>query len=535
MAQEAPGDVREAQMSMIVLPERRRLALRLDDPSQVLGIIPTARLVEQDGEQFVVVPHRLDEVRVLRNLGIGVPSPIKYHYEWVGTDTPFDAQRETAAFATLYPRGYILLDMGTGKTRSVLWAFDYLHQHSAANKMLVVSPLSTLERVWGDEIFRHFVDYRFAVLHGTRKQRLDLLANRDFDIYIINHDGLKTRGFVEAMAKRPDINVCVIDELAAFRNSGTDKWEALNTVVNKQCPRMVWGMTGTPMPNEPTDAWAQCRLITPDTITPYFGKFRDMTMRKVTTYKWVAKPDAVDIVAGMMQPAIRYRRDECVDLPPVMFEARDVALTAEQQKAYSQMMLKLRTEVDGGQITAANEGVKMSRLVQIACGVVYDTEGEGRVIPALPRLEVTHEIIAEAAAKTIVFVPFVSALENVSDYLRSKGVTTAIIHGQIPKNRRDEIFKEFQQQKDPHVIVAQPGTMSHGLTLTAANTIIWFAPIHSNETFQQADARVSRPGQKFNQLIVMISGTEVERRIYSKLQRRESLQGTLLSLIKEQT
>ena len=108
-----------------------------------------------------------------------------------------------------------------------------------------------------------------------------------------------------------------------------------------------------------------------------------------------------------------------------------------------------------------------------------------------------------------------------------------VVHGGVDKKHRDEIFGNFQKHKDPHILIANPTTMSHGLTLTAATNIIWYAPVHSNDVYGQANARVRRPGQKRTTVIVHISGSEVERRIYSRLKNREKMQGILLDLMKE--
>jgi SNF2 family DNA or RNA helicase len=197
------------------------------------------------------------------------------------------------------------------------------------------------------------------------------------------------------------------------------------------------------------------------------------------------------------------------------------------------MLNSLRTEIEGGQVLAVNEAVKLSKLVQIACGVAYDREGNEVTTQATPRLEVTYEVIMESESKTIVFVPFVSSITSVTNYLREKGLTVECIHGGVGKSDRDRIFSLFQKAPEPQVIVAIPSAMSHGLTLTAASTIIYYAPIFSNEVYEQSAARITRPGQKLSQLIVNIEGTAVERRIYEKLKNKQAIQGNLLDLINE--
>lgn len=519
---------------MLIHKEKKAVVLKLRNPSRVTTVIPTAKLVEHKGSTLVAIPHRPDETRVLRNLGFDVPEPMPIHYDWPkvsGRHAPFSAQLDTASFLSMNSRAFCLNGMGTGKTNSALWAYDYLRRTKTVNKVLVVCPLSTMERTWADSAFQTFPHLDCVVLHGTRERRNKLLA-QDVDIYVINIDGLST--IKDALAKRPDIDLIVVDELALARNSGTDRWKILNAICNKQAPRRVWGMTGSPTPNAPTDAWAQCKLVTPDnpTMPKYFSAFRDRVMRQITPFKWAARQDANEAVYQMMQPAIRFSLDDCVDLPEQTFITRDVALTPEQNKAYKDMLNKLSTEYAGGQILAVNEAVKANKLIQIACGVAYGTDGEHVIIPSKPRMDVLKEVIEESEGKVIVFVPLTGALESVASELR-KDFTVETVHGGTSKTDRDRIFGEFQRGLDPRVLVANASTMSHGLTLTAATTIVWYAPVHSNETYEQACARVRRPGQTRTTVIVHIAGTDVERRVYKRLQYKQSMQGVLLDMMKE--
>ncbi len=520
---------------MLIHKEKKAVVLRLKNPSRVTTVIPTAIEVDHKGQRLVAVPHRPDETRVLRNLGFEVPDPMPMHYAFPkvsGRHEPFAAQRETASFLSMHSRAFCLNGMGTGKTNSALWAYDYMRRTKIVNKVLIVCPLSTMERTWADSVFNTFPHLDAVVLHGTRDKRLKLLKE-DVHIYIINIDGLST--IKDELAKRPDIDLIVIDELALARNSSTERWKTLNTICNRQGNRRVWGMTGSPTPNAPTDAWAQCKLITPDNtnVPKYFGAFRDRVMRQITQFKWAARPEANDVIYQMMQPAIRFSLDDCTDLPEQMFITREVEMTTEQKKAYKDMMSKLATEYAGGQILAVNEAIKANKLIQIACGVAYGTDGTEVVIPSKPRMDVLKEIIEESEGKVIVFVPLTGALESVAAELR-KDWSVEIVHGGTSKNERDQIFSNFQRGFDPRVLVANAATMSHGLTLTAATTIVWYAPVHSNEIYEQACARVRRPGQTKTTVIVHIAGTDVERRVYKRLQDKQSMQGLLLEMMKEQ-
>ena len=516
---------------MLVATNRRALVLRPRVPERILNVIPTARPLVYKGETFVAVPHQLDETKVLRNLGYGAPSPIRYYYDWHGQFKPFAAQLETAEFLTLVRNAFILNDLGTGKTLSVLWAYDYLRALGMVHRGLIGALLSTLERAWGDEIYMNFPHLQFAVVHGTPARRLSLLG-QEADLYIINHDGVKTNGIEPALAQRPDIDLVIIDEIAQVgRNASTDRWRALNRICNKQHPRRVWGLTATPTPNDPTDAWAQCRLISPEKVPPYFNRFRDMVMRQVGTFTWLPRDNAVDIVKEVMQPAVRFTREQCIDLPPCVYQTRHVPLTPAQTKAYKEMVNRLRTEVDGGEVVAVNEAVKIGKLLQIVCGIAYGAQGrEELMLDATGRIDEVISIIEQAGTKVIVFAPFIAAVERLVVELQGK-FSVARVHGDVPKTERDQIFAAFQRTADPQVLVAQPGTMSHGLTMTAANTIVWFSPITSNETYEQANGRITRPGQTHTQFIINIEGSPVERRLYERLRAKQKMQGMLLDLL----
>lgn len=514
-----------------ILTDKKAVVFKLKQPERITTVIPTSKLVKYKGNTLVAVPHKPEETKVLRNLGFDVPAPMQYYYAFPGRFKPFEAQIDTASFLSMHDRAFCLNSMGLGKTVTSLWAYDYMRHVGLVKKAVIICPLSTMERTWADEVFKTFPHLDYVVLYGTREKRKKLLK-QDADLYIINTDGIKT--IVDELKTRDDIDLIIVDEIAMFRNASTDRWKILNTICNKQTQRRVWALTGSPVPNDPTDAWAQCRVVTPSNpdVPKYFGKFRDLVMRQITQFKWVAKDNALDVVRQSMQPAIRYALDDCIDLPEQIFESRDVEMSAEQKKMYKEMLSKLTAEYDGGQILAVNEAVKANKLIQIACGVAYGSDGEHIVIPANQRIEVLKECIEESEGKVLVFVPLTGVLEHLRTEL-SKHFTVAVVHGDTKKHERDQIFSDFQNTSDPRVLLANPTTMSHGLTLTAATNIIWYAPVYSGEIYEQACARVRRPGQKKTTVIVHIAASEIERRAYARLKDKQRMQGLLLDLMKE--
>jgi SNF2 family DNA or RNA helicase len=515
---------------MLVIEKYKSLALKLNNPSRVLETIPTAQRLYVKDEMLVTVPHTLDEVRILRNLGISAPSPILHYYDWSGRYKPYEHQRNTAAFLTVHPKALVLNDLGTGKSLSALWAADYLIELEQIRKVLIVSPLSTLERVWGDAIFADFPHRRAVVLHGTAQRRSKLLkTNADF--YIINHDGFT----IMAPQLVGMFDLIIVDEAAVLRNPSSQRFKTFRKFVDKDPNLWLWLMTGTPTPNEPTDAWALAQLVNSPVCPKSFTAFRDQVMMKFGMWKWIPRPASTDIVRHVLQPAVRYTREECLDLPDTVYQTRKVELTPDQKKHYTTMMRHLIAEVaNEGTITALNESVKVQKLNQLALGVAYGEDGECIELDCKPRIDAVKEVIKEAGGKVIVFVPLTGTLRMLEREL-SKHWTVGVVNGGVPAGERNKIFHGFQNGSDPQIIIAHPATMAHGLTLTAASTIVWYGPINSNEQYVQANGRVERIGKRMASNVVHIEATELERKMYQRLKNKQALQGLLLELIRQET
>jgi SNF2 family DNA or RNA helicase len=234
-----------------------------------------------------------------------------------------------------------------------------------------------------------------------------------------------------------------------------------------------------------------------------------------------------------MQPAVRYKRDDCIELPPISYQTRECEMTKTQSEVYKRLLRILAIMFDKGEVTAANEGVLFSKLLQIASGWVYTKEKNVVSLDNRPRIEQLTEVLDEAAGKVIVFAEFTHTATAVQSILANKKYDTVLVTGGTSKGVRDTIFGDFQTAVSPRVIVAHPKCMAHGLTLTEANVICWFTPTTSLETYEQANARISRPGQIRKQLIIHLTGSPIETKLYRRLQERKSLQGALLEMFEE--
>lgn len=475
----------------------------------------------------VLVPHGMGEYMLLKHIGVDVPHPILTYYDWNG-GTPFEIQRQTLAMLTSNPRSYVLNDMGTGKTKTALWSWDALNKIGHAKKVLIVAPLSTLRFVWGREVFATLPSRKVAILHGSRKHRLELLDDPSVDIFIINHDGLRV--VYDALLERDDIDTLILDELAVYRNN-SDRSKTMRKF--SQRFQWVWGMTGRPMPNKPTDVWAQCKIITPNTVPKFFNQAREILMTRVNQYVWVPKDNAVSTAFGMMQPSVRYALDDVIELPEAIYRTVDTELSPQQAEAYTKLAKQYQAMVKEQKITAVNAGAAMNKLLQVSLGWVYTTAPDFVHIENKPRTDALLDLINSAAHKVLVFVPYRHALAGISKILTDQEISHAVVHGDVTD--RDKIFNLFQNTSKYDVLLAHPQCVSHGLTLTAADTTIWASPTASLETYEQANARIRRVGQIHKQQFLHVQATPVERKIYSLLRGKQKVQDSLLSLFEEAT
>ena len=341
-------------------------------------LIPHAREFDHYGSRMLLLPNQREEAKLCRNVGVPVPAPILTRYDWRGM-VPWEIQRTTAALLVESARAYVLSTMGTGKTRAAIFAIDWLWRTLGIGPWLIAAPLSTLTPVWEQELFRVLPQALVHVLHGPRDKRLKLLADPKASVYIINHHGLPM--LADALVERGFQGI-VIDELAILRNRQTELWKGANRVVNAPTTRYAWGLTGAPTPNAPTDAWAQVRLLTPARVPRTMRAFKDQTMRQVTTFKWVARPEANNLVVDAMQPSVRFTRDDVAELPPTSYVDRSVPLVGDGAKAYKLLYDKMRMMTAKGEITAVNEGVLQSKLLQVALGYIYTDKGDVYRLPS---------------------------------------------------------------------------------------------------------------------------------------------------------
>ena len=505
--------------------DNKALLLKVRDPNRITTVIPKSKVLDS-GE--VLVNWGLEEAQVLKNLKLkNVPSPIMGHYDWPGLYRPFDHQRTTAEFLTLHRRAFCFNEQGTGKTGSVIWAADYLMKIGMIKRVLVLCPLSIMQSAWQNDLFRFAMHRTTAIAHSYSREKRIQAVNSEAEFVICNFDGL---GIIRDAVEKNKFDLIVIDEANAYKTVSTTRWKILNSIIKPTT--WLWMLTGTPASQSPTDAYGLARLVNPQSVPRFYGSFRDMVMQKVTQFKWVPKASSENTVHEVLQPAIRFSKDECLDLPEMTYTTRDIPLTAQQEKYYEIIRKNMLAVAAGEEITTVNAAANLNKLLQLSCGAVYSDSGEVVEFDASNRINALKEVIDEASHKVLIFVPYRHAIEIVTEELRKSGYTAEIINGSVSAGNRTDIFARFQTEDNPKVLVIQPQAAAHGVTLTAANVVVWFSPITSVETYLQANARVHRAGQHNPCTVVHLQGSPVEKKMYKMLQGKVDIHTKMIDLYK---
>jgi SNF2 family DNA or RNA helicase len=499
----------------------KALLLRLKNPAQVLASVPDSRAVDSN---TVAVRWGVPQAQALREIGIKAPSPIERKYDWPGKFKPMSHQRETAGFFTLHKRAFCFSDPGTGKTASAIWAADYLMQQGLIKRVLVICPVSIMDAAWRNDLFTFAMHRRVDVAHGAAAKRRKIIQS-DAEFVIINYDGVK---IMLDDLMQGGFDLIIVDEASGYQNAQTARWKALQKLVGENA--WLWMMTGTPAAQGPDNAFGLAKLVNPRAVPRFFNAFRDMVMYKVTNFKWGVKENAHETVHRVLQPAIRFTKAECLDLPDIVYVRRDVPMTPQQKRFYDKIRKDMLMEAAGEQVTAGTAAVAMTKLLQLSSGSVYTDDKNTLQFDISTRYSVLKEVLVETPHKSIVFVPFRNAIELLRDKLQADGVACEVINGGVPPSERTQIFKRFQEERDPHVLIIQPQSAAHGVTLTAADTIVWWGPTASLEIYEQANARIHRQGQKNKCTIVQLVGSPMERRVYDLLDGKVDLHRKVIDL-----
>jgi superfamily II DNA or RNA helicase len=515
---------------MYIDTANKRLILKTSKYDAIAALAPEATKL---ADNIVALPHTDYSVKILQHLGAKVEGiePIHHYWAWPSLGGEYqlrDDQKTVAAFLTRHNRGYCLNPPRMGKTASTLCALLWQLDSKQVDAVLVVCPLSAVGD-WRRELFALRPNETPMFLHG--KNRGMLKKGADNRVFIINPDGLKAiaKDIIEAV-KAGQIGTVVFDELTEYATKTTQRWKAAFAVA--AVAKHVYGLTGTP--GSALQTFGQMSLINPHAHLPRsFKHWRDTVAINTFGLKWVERADAKDVVNCMMQPAIRFRKEDVIKLAQPQIEFIDADMSAEQETAYRTLKAKQRMSMPEGTITAVNAGVLVSKLLQVSAGCVRGDDGTVTQFDITPRIDALEHIIThKSESKVVIFASFRAAMQRMADELEKRGITCAQMHGDVSVADRIDIVNRFTVEETPHVLIAHPTTARYSLELSVADTIVFYGPtMQGAYTYHQACNRILSPRQKsLTPAIVHLQSSYAERALHKAVRDSDDANTALVNL-----
>lgn len=530
--------------TIVVFDEARQMVANIKDPvaQKAATSWPGAESMPTSDGILVQFPWTEEACRFLCNIGIDATtaSPLMYAADIPlveGRFRPLQHQLMTAAFLTLYPRCYVLSEPRLGKTGSLILGMDYMQRHRIlTGGVLILTTFTTLYGVWETAIRETIPKALVRVVHGpSRASALQEPA----DFYVSNYESVRLDelAFRKAVTEGR-IGAVVIDELTHVGNPDAKRSKAIWNLCNKTGVSRVVGVTGSPA-DDPIAVYGMARVVNPGKLPcATKGGWKDLVTYQWGTERWQrdVRACAGDIIHKVMQPAIRFRKADVLDLPPVTEQIRTCTLTAAQRRLCDELRQEALTILDSGEvITAANGGVLLQRLMQVFLGAIKGPDGGPVFIDHAPRTQVLLEAIEETPRKTVVFCSYLAGIRMLRKEIAEAGYTVEHIDGSVTGQERARILHDFQHTPAPHILVCHPTTVGFGTELSAADTMIFANPLLlGGFTYNQALERLSSVKQTASNInIIHIIGSPEERKALRHLQKGHVMAQTIAGLFED--
>ena len=460
--------------------------------------------------------------------------------EFVFKTEPYDHQREAFAASAERANFALLMDMGTGKTKVDIDSMGLCFEKGIIDFAIIVAPKGVI-RNWVPEIAAHLPEriereivlWRPSLSKAHRKELMDLYENTGkMKFLLMNIEAFSTKKGVdvaEFFVKKFKVFMTV-DESTTIKNRQAKRTKAVCSVGRGATMRRI--LTGSPVTKSPMDLYSQMEFLSPDILgfKSYYafqGRYAVVQRRSMGSHSFnqiLGFQRLEELTETLDEHSFRVRKEDCLDLPEKVYMRREVELTAEQSEAYVQMKNLALARLDSGDLaTTQNVLTQIMRLQQICLGSLTDDDGTVHPLKS-NRQDALLDICDEIQGKAIIWATWTQDIRSIAEALRDRfGVeAVATLHGETPDSDRQQIVDTFQdRQSELRFIVGHPKTGGYGLTLTAANTVIYYSNSYDLELRLQSEDRAHRIGQENKVTYIdLISPKTIDEKIVDALRNK---------------
>jgi SNF2 family DNA or RNA helicase len=460
----------------------------------------------------------------------------KYRYR----TKPYDHQQEALEKSWNQEDYALFMEMGTGKSKVLIDNIAILYDIGRINKALIIAPKGVYQNWERNEIPKHLPDHilhRVALWNSSPNKKEQKKLEKVFEttddlcIFLMNIEALSTKKGVAIADKFLIISnsLMAIDESTTIKSPSARRTKAcLKLRILAKYRRIL---TGQPITKSPLDIYTQCSFLDPALLgySSYYSfrnRYAVMVKRSIGTHsfsKIVGYQNLDELQKELVRFSYRKLKEECLDLPDKVYTIRYVTLTDEQKRMYEQLKRYAVTELEGKTVTAQAVITQILRLHQVVCGFIRTDDSKLREVSS-NRIKELLALCEEIDGKAIIWANYRYDIEKITKELNAiYGYGSAAhYYGGTANEERQNIVDRFQDKNSMlRFFVGQPRTGGFGLTLTAANTVIYYSNNYDLEIRIQSEDRAHRIGQhsKVTYIDLMAENT-VDSKIVNSLRRK---------------
>lgn len=436
----------------------------------------------------------------------------------------------------------LLFEMGCGKTLTAIAIAGAGYQMGKVERLLIVAPTSVVA-VWPKEL-QEYAKFKYTckTLLGEKKQRIkqidDLLKFpfKALKVAVINYESTWRPEILEKL-KEFDADMVIADESQRIKTYDAAQSKAMHELGDQARYKLI--LSGTPVQTAAIDIWSQYRFLDKTVFGDNFFKFRGRyaIMGGYGNKKIVGYKDLEGLIKKEHSIAFRVTKDEALDLPEQTFETRKIQFSQKEKNLYERIKKDSYAELDGGgHITATTVLTRLLRLQQLAGGFLVQDDAQKPQLVSRAKLDALADIIEDyvigSGKKLVIFARFIAevkAIMELAGKVLPKELKQVAIYGDIKKKDRGGIVKQFQEDPNTVLFIGQIDTAGTGITLTAADTCVYYSKNFNYATYSQSLSRIHRIGQRncCTYIDLEIEGT-IDELISKALSRKEDMAKTVV-------
>lgn len=436
----------------------------------------------------------------------------------------------------------LLFEMGCGKTLTAIAIAGAGYQMGKVERLLIVAPTSVVA-VWPKEL-QEYAKFKYTckTLLGEKKRRIkqidDLLKFpfKALKVAVINYESTWRPEILEKL-KEFDADMVIADESQRIKTYDAAQSKAMHELGDQARYKLI--LSGTPVQTAAIDIWSQYRFLDKTVFGDNFFKFlgRYAIMGGYGNKKIVGYKDLEGLIKKEHSIAFRVTKDEALDLPEQTFETRKIQFNQKEKNLYERIKKDSYAELDGGgHITATTVLTRLLRLQQLAGGFLVQDDAQKPQLVSRAKLDALGDIIEDyvigSGKKLVIFARFIAevkAIMELASKVLPKELKQVAIYGDIKKEDRGDIVKQFQEDPKTVLFIGQIDTAGTGITLTAADTCVYYSKNFNYATYSQSLSRIHRIGQRncCTYIDLEIEGT-IDELISKALSRKEDMAKTVV-------